>query len=103
MRSIEEILADAIGRPEMLKTGRAQLALRQWSQVVGPMLASKCQPDRYEKGVIWVVAAEAAWAQEIHFQKAIILSRLNEVAGENLFLDLRAGARPPRPSSAPRD
>lgn len=84
----------ALGRPEVLRTARAQIAMHRWGEVVGEALAEKSFPDRYEKGTLWVVASGSAWAQEIRLRKEDIVRRLNEVASEpGLFREVRVGVR----------
>lgn len=94
MKKVQGLLGGALGRPEVLKMARAQIAMRQWGEVVGEVLSSKSFPDRYEKGVLWVVASGSAWAQEIRLRKEEIVRRLNETASEpGLFNDVRVGVR----------
>lgn len=91
------MLAKALGRPEVLKMARAQIAMQKWGEVVGPALAERSAPDRYEKGTLWVVATGSAWATEIRLRKEEIVKRLNEAAGETgLFSEVRVGVRPMR-------
>ena len=95
-RLLGDILGSALNRPEILRTSRAQRVMRLWVEVVGPALSERCVPDRFEKGTLWVAASGNAWAQEIRFHKEMILTKMNELAGENLFLDMRVGTRRPR-------
>jgi predicted nucleic acid-binding Zn ribbon protein len=92
MKKIHGMLG-ALGRPEVLKAARAQIAMRKWADVVGEAIASKSMPDRYDHGTLWVVASGSAWAQEIRLRKDEIIARLNELAGESLFVDVRVGVR----------
>jgi predicted nucleic acid-binding Zn ribbon protein len=95
VKKVENMLAAALGRPEVLKMARAQIAMQRWGEVVGGALADKSFPDRYEQGTLWVVATGSAWAQEIRLRKEEIVRRLNEVASEpGLFADVRVGVRP---------
>ncbi len=94
MKRLQGMLGGALGRPEVLRTARAQIAMRRWPEVVGDALADKTLPDRYDKGTLWVVASGSAWAQEIRLRKEEIVRRMNEVAGEpGLFSDVRVGVR----------
>ena len=94
MRKLDRILPDSMGRNEVLKAARAQRALRQWEEVVGPALAARSQPDRYERGTVWVAVQGSAWAQELRMRRDQLLSRLTEIAGEpGLFTDMRFGVR----------
>lgn len=90
------MLGESLQRPELLRAARAQTVLRHWPEVVGEFLASKCVPDNYDHGTLWIAATGSAWAQEIRMQKNEIVQKLNEFAGENLFDNLRVGTRPPR-------
>ena len=84
------MLGDAIGRREVMRATRAQMLYKRWDEVVGEHLAKNSQIDRFEHGVLWVSATGSAWSQELMLQKHVILERMNEMAGEELFTDLRA-------------
>lgn len=96
MRKVSDMLRDSLGKPEVLRAARAQVVLRHWPDVVGEFLASKCLPDRFDHGTLWVAATGSAWAQEIRLQKQSLIDKLNEHAGETLFVQIRVGVRPPR-------
>ncbi len=89
MRIMSDVLGDAIGRREVIVAARAQMVFRRWDEAVGPHLAKSSQPDRYEHGTLWVSTVGSAWSQEIMLQKHIIVDRLNAMAGEELFQDIR--------------
>jgi predicted nucleic acid-binding Zn ribbon protein len=94
------MLKPALGRDEVLRAARAQRILREWPSIVGPAMATRSFPDRYDHGTVWVAVTGSAWAQELRMQKDQILTRLTERAGEpNLFINLRFGVRPlPEPA-----
>ena len=95
MRKIGHVLPNAIGKDEVLKAARAQAALKDWSGIVGPALAERSHPDRYDHGTVWVAVEGSAWAQELRMSKETILARLRERSGEpGLFRNLRFGVRP---------
>ena len=95
MKPLGNILGPAVGREEVLRTARAQQVLRYWPEAVGEALAARSQPDRYEKGTVWVSVEGSAWAQELRLSKPTILAKLNEMASDrSLFMDLRFGVRP---------
>jgi predicted nucleic acid-binding Zn ribbon protein len=94
MRRIRTVVPDAIGRSEVIRTARAQRALRQWQEVVGDHLAKRSHPDRYTQGTVWVAVEGSAWAQELRLMKPKILERLGNIAGDpSLFRDVRFGVR----------
>jgi len=94
------MLKEAIGREEVLRAARAQTALRNWHQIVGPLLSERSRPDRFDHGTVWVAVEGSAWAQELRMIKPLILERLCNAAGEQgLFADLRFGVRVSRRQS----
>jgi hypothetical protein len=102
MRRLQSMLGQAIGKEEVLRMARAQTVLRDWVSIVGPAMAKRSHPERFERGTVWVAVEGSAWAQELRMIKDVILSRLEERAGESgLFLDVRFGVRPlPKPEAA---
>lgn len=56
-----------------------------WDKIVGPEIASRSKPHSLERGVLVVRVVNSEWAQELVFQKDVILSRLAKyslVAGD---------------------
>ncbi len=95
LKKIQAIIPEAVGRDEVVRTARAQRALRRWPEVVGSELAKRSNPERYERGTVWVAVTGSAWAQELRMIKDRILDRLREVSGErDMFKDVRFGVRP---------
>lgn len=89
------MLGQAIGKEEVLRMARAQRVLKEWPSIVGPAMAARSHPERYDHGTVWVAVTGSAWAQELRMIKDVIISRLEERAGETgLFLDVRFGVRP---------
>jgi predicted nucleic acid-binding Zn ribbon protein len=96
------MLGQAIGREEVLRMARAQAVLRDWTAIVGPQMATRSHPDRFDRGTVWVAVEGSAWAQELRMIKDVILQRLEQKAGESgLFLDVRFGVRPLPEAEAP--
>jgi predicted nucleic acid-binding Zn ribbon protein len=95
MKKLSSIVPEALPREEILRAGRAKKALRQWSEIVGPMLATKSFPDKFEHGTVWVAVSGSAWAQELRMVKGQIMTKLAKLCGDpNLFTDIRFGVRP---------
>ena len=97
MKRLSEVMATAIVCTDVLDGARAQKVMRNWEEAVGGLLADKTSPDRFDHGIVWVAATGSAWAQEIRLRREEIVGRLNEMAGEDLFKDIRVGVRAPRP------
>src|SRR2546421_9679497 len=99
MSQMSGMLAAGLGRDEVLRMARAQAILKQWDLVVGPDLAQRSWPDKFERGTVWVAVEGSAWAQELRMIKERILDRLRERSGDpSMFVDVRFGVRPVRPT-----
>ncbi|MCS7191032.1 MAG: DUF721 domain-containing protein, partial [Fimbriimonadales bacterium] len=48
-------------------------ALAHWSDIVGKQVAQVARPLRIDADTLWVAVKSHAWAQELNFQKRIIL------------------------------
>lgn len=97
MRKLSHVLPEAIARREVLKAARAQKVLREWPEIVGAALAAKSQPDRFDKGTVWVCVQGSAWAQELRMLEPQILAKIAKVSGDpDLVRHLRFGVREPR-------
>ena len=104
MRQVGRVLPRAVENAEVLRAARAGSALRRWEEAVGPLLASKSVPDRYDKGTVWVATQGSAWAQELRLMKPQILERREAMAGERgMFIDIRFGVRPARIELPPEE
>lgn len=94
MKKVGDLIGDAIGRKELLRTARAQVAMQRWPEAVGEILARVTEPQSYDSGTIWVLVNGSSWAQELHFAKDTVLQRLNSFAGEEkMFTELRTTSR----------
>lgn len=97
LRKVENLVARAVARPEVVKGARAWAVMARWPEVVGEGLAARSEPDRYDRGTVWVAVRGSEWAQELRLMKETILERLNELAREKLFTDVRFGVRKAKP------
>ena len=86
---LDSLLESALSRPELVKAGRARIALTKWDAIVGEILKKKCWPSKFDHGTLHIWVAGSTWAQELQMQKGKLLKRLNEEAGEGLFQDIR--------------
>ena len=49
MRKLSQMLPDAVAKDEVLRAARAQKVLKDWAAIVGPGLAERSHPDRYDR------------------------------------------------------
>lgn len=103
IRSLVAKLAESFGIPDAAFTARL---FSSWAQIVGPQIASRCEPVALRDGVLKVKAATAAWASEVRYLSGQIAKRVNQEMGKELIREViatgpeKAGGevrpRPPR-------
>lgn len=66
---------------------------RVWDETVGPQIATKARPSRFQDGVLTVRVTSAPWMQQLNFMKRDIAQRLNDRLGKDLVREifLKAG------------
>ena len=85
---------------------RAERLVTEWTELVGPKIASRTRPDGIHDRVLWIEVATSAWLQELNLLRAQLLAGLVERLGEpRLFDDLKfrlAGRRSKNQIVVPR-
>lgn len=56
----------------------------RWTEIAGPELAAHCRPDKFEDGVLFLVAESTAWATQVRLLVAQLHRRLDEVVGRGV-------------------
>jgi hypothetical protein len=79
-RIIPAVLAEVI-RKAPLCPEKVDFA---WRSAVGPALARVTNVRLDDAGVLWVMAADAQWAQEVKRSSRLILSRLETLLGKGV-------------------
>lgn len=97
MKRLSDVLGTVFADADVPNAARASMVMRQWRSAVGDILAEHSAPDRYDHGVLWVETSGSAWAQEIRMSQAVIIDKMNEIAGENLFTEVRVLHRARKP------
>jgi predicted nucleic acid-binding Zn ribbon protein len=71
-----------------------------WSQIVGPQLATHTRPDGFDNGELTVVADSDAWAAQVKLMAPQLIKRLAEELGHGTVtrIRVRGPSAPPRQS-----
>ena len=89
-RSAAQAIVAALGYHKITDDIRAQRITAEWTELVGPKIASRTRPDAVKDRVLHVYVATSAWMQELTLLKPQLLGVLLERLGEpRLFDDLR--------------
>lgn len=73
-----------------------QMAVELWPEVVGETIARNTMAERFKNGVLSVRARSPQWTQELHFQQARIIARLNGRLRKPIVQKIRCHVTPPR-------
>jgi len=77
---VKELLRSTLSRFGIdEKVSRYQFVL-DWEKIVGPEIASRSRPHSLERGVLVIRVVNSEWAQELAFQRELLLSRLARYA-----------------------
>ena len=119
MRSLSEVTARITGQSFSRKYIALGRIVNSWLEIVGPELATKAQPVkiRYNRKHKRVTKPEAALdiavsgadATLLHYQKDLIIERINRIFGERWITDVRfvtmpvssAGLKKPKKAKTP--
>jgi len=76
--------------PQLDSGRRGQVLLpRLWKQAVGEVFACQSYPSSIVQGVLQVSVSNSNWLHELHFMKAAILGRLQEMLPDTPISDIR--------------
>ena len=73
-----------------------QMAVEIWPEVVGETIARHTMALKFKNGVLFVRARSPQWTQELHFQEARIVARLNGRLRQQIVQKIRCSVTPPR-------
>ncbi len=65
------------------------LLWRVWDRAVGPTIARNARPAAFKQRLLMVHVSSSVWLQELHFQKAALIERLNTEAGVTIVDDIQ--------------
>jgi predicted nucleic acid-binding Zn ribbon protein len=69
---------------------RAERLVTEWTELVGPKIASRTRPDGISDRTLYIEVATSAWLQELNLLRAQLLASLLERLGDpRLFDDLK--------------
>ncbi len=73
----------------MEESARAAAIAERWLEVVGPEIASHCEPTALHGSVLEATADSSAWCQALQLQSPEILAALREAFGDAAPTGLR--------------
>jgi predicted nucleic acid-binding Zn ribbon protein len=73
----------------MEESAKAAAIAERWAEVVGPEIASHCEPTALHGSVLEATADSSAWCQALRLQSPEILAALKEAFGDAAPTGLR--------------
>ncbi len=86
----EKVLALALKKYGIDKDIARYKFVLHWKEIVGEEIAKRTRPECIRKDALVVRVANSAWAQELGFQKDVILARLKKfLSGDGAVSDIQ--------------
>ncbi|NEP61925.1 MAG: DUF721 domain-containing protein [Symploca sp. SIO2G7] len=76
-KSLNHILSKLEKQPQWEGLRQFQRLVTCWQQVVGATVAQQTRPYSISRDVLYVATSSSVWAQELKFQRRLILKKLN--------------------------
>lgn len=86
LESIDAVLSSALKRFGLENDLARYKFVLKWKEIVGDHIAARSKPESINRGVLSVRVVSSTWAQELAFQKEIILKRLQKFLGDEEVL-----------------
>ena len=111
MRPISEATARIAGKSFSRKYIARGRIVKHWEEIVGAALATQAQPARLmyrkfekskEQRTVLEIATSSAYATRLHYQKDLILERINMIFGDSWVSDIRFVSIPANTACTPR-
>lgn len=71
------------------KAIQQNMAVSQWSEIVGERIAEISEAERIEKGVLFVKVSSPVWRNELVFMKSSLINSVNEALAKNIVKDIK--------------
>lgn len=95
-----ELLGDTLGRLMAERGWDVPAAVagvtQRWPEIAGDDLAAHCRPDKFDDGVLTLIAESTAWATQIRLLVPTLHQRIDEVVGRGIVrrVEVRGPAGP---------
>lgn len=101
LTSLRHELGRLHSQPNWQAQKHLQMVLTQWLEVVGTAVAAQTHPYAIQRGVLYVATSSPIWAQNLAFQRQVIIEKLNARLKTRSLSDIRFSTQhwQSRPSS----
>lgn len=89
MQSVGDLVGQVLGDLGLDGVAKAHAIGSQWSEIVGPQIASHCRPLGIRGEVLELEVDSPVWSQQLQLRKVELLARLAERLGPEAPSELR--------------
>ena len=102
-KGIGDILAELKESTELGKKFKEAQIWERWPEVAGPKLMAFGRPIGIRDETLFIEVSSAVWMHKFSYYKSEILTRVNELLGENPVTDLYFNLAPEEKAGKPQD
>lgn len=88
-RSVDEVVADLIGKNGWEKQLDLYSIFRRWAELVPEEIAEHCWPGRIDRDVLWLEVENSAWMTELQYQRYELLEKVNSILTLGRIRDIK--------------
>ncbi len=104
LQKIEVILSRALKKRHVPFRQEDRRLLEIWEKAVGPQIAAQSRPDIIKRDTLFVKVSSSVWMQQLHFLKAEIIGKVNELMAGTDLKDIRFSIGPfPSPAGVGKE
>lgn len=85
---IGRLLGEVLSKCQSGSASGMRAVMGLWPQTVGDVVAANTRPAAFRKQLLLVYVSSPVWIQELRFQKAEIIRKLNHAAGKDIVSDI---------------
>ncbi|AGY57732.1 DciA family protein [Gloeobacter kilaueensis] len=79
--SLASLLAELTRSPQMARNARLVQLQKQWPDIAGAAVSAHSRPLRLQEGTLTVAVSSAVWAQNLGYQRRLLINRIAAVWG----------------------
>ena len=88
-QSIRSLIADLADRKNWSRKLKLYHVFEIWNALVGEDLARRARPHLIRGTVLWLNVCDSVWMQQLHLQKRLLLSKVNQELDGVELTDIR--------------
>lgn len=88
IKKIDEVIKEFITAHQLGEKLDAQKVIIEFENIMGTEFCKRARAVRIDNGVLFLEVINSVWRQELFYQKALIMERLNAALGPETVRDI---------------